>query len=475
MFGSAYKMATSSDSSEINEAIIKILPQFGVKELKAEQMKILKCMISRDDCLAVLPTGFGKSLPFQMCIPVQRELHINDIGKIIVCCPLVSIMKDQVERLQKIPNLKAVYIGSSSDISEDMKDVNIIYASPETLVGDPICREVLKTLHVSTIVIDEFHTIATWGEDIDGKPAFRKWFQHIGEIRSICPTASVLALSATCTLKIRKRVMNALNLSPDVTDITMSPNKENIKIVVNKVNTELEIAMCWLIDGLHKEKENFPKTLIYCTSIIDVSKMYKYMSNELPSYIGYIDMYHSESTTSRKDKILTELKKPDSSLRIIVATSALGMGVDICDCQNIILYGAPKTTLDLIQQMGRAGRNAKPSLGLILYNSYNSRHVDVDVKQVYSSKDCRRTALLQPFLKKSDMDKLRSVETSHTCCDLCALKCSCGICESLPLEIMFTDTSNISESESDSNTESYDWAEYEAELMGLPDLDICDD
>ncbi|VDI28640.1 Hypothetical predicted protein [Mytilus galloprovincialis] len=232
-------MATSSDSSEINEAIIKILPQFGVKELKAEQMKILKCMISRDDCLAVLPTGFGKSLPFQMCIPVQRELHINDIGKIIVCCPLVSIMKDQVERLQKIPNLKAVYIGSSSDISEDMKDVNIIYASPETLVGDPICREVLKTLHVSTIVIDEFHTIATWGEDIDGKPAFRKWFQHIGEIRSICPTASVLALSATCTLKIRKRVMNALNLSPDVTDITMSPNKEktlrlwSIKLTLN--------------------------------------------------------------------------------------------------------------------------------------------------------------------------------------------------------------------------------------------------
>lgn len=105
-------MATSSDSSEINEAIIKILPQFGVKELKAEQMKILKCMISRDDCLAVLPTGFGKSLPFQMCIPVQRELHINDIGKIIVCCPLVSIMKDQVERLQKIQNLKAVYIGN---------------------------------------------------------------------------------------------------------------------------------------------------------------------------------------------------------------------------------------------------------------------------------------------------------------------------------------------------------------------------
>ncbi|VDH97829.1 Hypothetical predicted protein [Mytilus galloprovincialis] len=364
-------MATSSDSSEINEAIIKILPQFGVKELKAEQMKILKCMISRDDCLAVLPTGFGKSLPFQMCIPVQRELHINDIGKIIVCCPLVSIMKDQVERLQKIPNLKAVYIGSSSDISEDMKDVNIIYASPETL-----------------------------GEDIDGKPAFRKWFQHIGEIRSICPTASVLALSATCTLKIRKRVMNALNLSPDVTDITMSPNKENIKIVVNKVNTELEIAMCWLIDGLHKEKENFPKTLIYCTSIIDVSKMYKYISNELPSYIGYIDMYHSESTTSRKDKILTELKKPDSSLRIIVATSALGMGVDICDCQNIILYGAPKTTLDLIQQMGRAGRNGKPSLGLILYNSYNSRHVDVDVKQVYSSKDLPQNSFTSTFLKE---------------------------------------------------------------------------
>ncbi|CAC5358381.1 unnamed protein product [Mytilus coruscus] len=68
---------------------------------------------------------------------------------------------------------------SSSDISEGMTDVNIFYASPETLVGDPICREVLQTLNLTTIVIDDFHTIATWGGDIDGKPAFRKWFQYI--------------------------------------------------------------------------------------------------------------------------------------------------------------------------------------------------------------------------------------------------------------------------------------------------------
>ncbi|CAC5358380.1 unnamed protein product [Mytilus coruscus] len=197
--------------------------------------------------------------------------------------------------------------------------------------------------------------------------------------------------------------------------------------------------------------------------------MYKYISNELPGYIGNIDMYHSESTASRKDKILTELKKPDSILRIIIATSALGMGVDICDCQNIILFGAPKTTLDLIQQMGRAGRNGKPSLGLILYNSYNSRNVDLDVKQIAAVQ-----LYFDLLLKKGEMDELKNVQTSHTYCDICALKCSCGTCESLPLERMFTDTSNISESKSDSNTENYDWAEYEAELMGLPDLDICD-
>lgn len=99
-----------------------------------------------------------------------------------------------------------------------------------------------KTFDVSTIVVDEFHTISTWGEE-EGKQAFRKWFSHIGELRSLFPKASVLALSATCTKKISRRVSKILQLGTDTTEIRISPNRDNIKVVVKKNPNTTEMAM----------------------------------------------------------------------------------------------------------------------------------------------------------------------------------------------------------------------------------------
>lgn len=107
MFGCASKMAAKET---MNEAIEKVLKKFNIPSLKREQRQILQCLVNLEDCLAVLPTGFGKSLPFQMAIPVRREMGMN-VGKILVCCPLISLMQDQVAYLRSISNLTAAYKG----------------------------------------------------------------------------------------------------------------------------------------------------------------------------------------------------------------------------------------------------------------------------------------------------------------------------------------------------------------------------
>lgn len=128
------------------------------------------------------------------------------------------------------------------------------------------------------------------GEDQSGlnKQAFRKWFACIGELRSLFPQANVVALSATCTLKIKKRVTKQLCFGPNTVEIFKSPNNSNITLSVYKVSKELDIAMSWLVDGL----KQFPKNMLYCYSINDASKIYFYFAKELDN--SFIDIFHSE-------------------------------------------------------------------------------------------------------------------------------------------------------------------------------------
>ena len=298
------------------------------------------------------------------------------------------------------------------------------------------------------------------GEDIDAthKTAFRKWFSYIGELRSICPSATFLALSATCTLKIRQRVLKILNMkSTDIREITLSPNRQNIKLTISKVSNEVEIAMTWLIDALNDLKENFPKTIIYCNSITDASKIYTYIIDEHSECSDVVNMFSSESTAKCKAMIIRELKDMNSKMRIVIATNALGMGIDIINCYSIVLYGAPHNVLDLVQEIGRAGRDGKDSVAMVLYNSFNLRTVEPDVKAVVTSTNCRRLAMLNAFLRESDCRQVPN--KTHKCCDICANKCGCGNCTFLPLETLFRsnklEIADHEESDSDA-TEPYD-------------------
>ncbi|XP_069103109.1 ATP-dependent DNA helicase RecQ-like [Argopecten irradians] len=151
-----------------DEAIESVLRLFEVDTLKKEQKELLSCIIEGLDCLAILPTGFGKSLPYQMAVSVLREVAIASgsvfAKKIIVCCPLIALMKDQVERLRNIPGIRAVYQDGSPETDAAIQHgcFDYLFAPPELLVGDESFRELLGKFDVATIVVDEFHTIACW-------------------------------------------------------------------------------------------------------------------------------------------------------------------------------------------------------------------------------------------------------------------------------------------------------------------------
>lgn len=262
-----------------------------------------------------------------------------------------------------------------------------------------------------------------------------------------------MALSATCSLKIRKKTLTLLNLK-DPAEITLSPNKSNIKLVVKKVHNSVEMALLWLVDGLEKLKEEFPKSLVYCNSIKDASIIYQYILSECPNLISCVAMFHSESAEKTKDKIISDLGNPQSDLRIIIATSALGMGVDIQGFHSLVLYGPPLTAVDLIQGIGRIGRDGNPSCAVLLHNSYNVRNIDTDVKCVIRDPSCRRVSIMKSFLKDSELQEIHSDMEKHTCCDICEDKCKCGDCSQLQLERLLKSSSietdeNVSDSESE--------------------------
>ncbi|WAQ95110.1 RECQ-like protein, partial [Mya arenaria] len=321
------------------------------------QRKIFEAIWEGRDCVTVLPTGFGKSLPYHAIIPAKRQQGVT----------FRLLMEDLVSRLRSL-KIRALYKGDSfiftikigaykplyfslnirlvesreTDEQAKRGDFDILFASPETLVGDEEWRYAIKEIDVSLIVVDEFHTVTEWGKTDKGKVAFRKWFRHLGELRSLCPYAALLAVSATCTRKVYKK--------KDAFVIRMSPNKSNIKLSVRKAKS-LEITLFPIVEMIQCKQVH--RLLIYCSTIKEVSECYRYLVNECLEDSGVmIQMYHSETTKDIKHSVQGILRNPDSKA-IIIATSALGLGLDVANCNSVIIYGLPKSVIDLMQEMGR--------------------------------------------------------------------------------------------------------------------------
>lgn len=181
--------------------------------------------------------------------------------------------------------------------------------------------------------------------------------------------------------------MKELGFNKDSTSlIVRSPDKSNIKYYVKKIDSSVEMFMQWSLDYL--ELEDFLRTIIYATSVKQVSDLYNYLCCENPALSLKVHMFHSETPDEKKSDIIKMLQDGDSKLKLIIATSALGMDIDFVNCQAVILYGIPPTTTYLVQEVGRIGRDGKDSIALLLFNKFHLQHTHASMKHVYTTQSC---------------------------------------------------------------------------------------
>ncbi len=320
---------------------------WGHSSFRNLQEEIIKDVISDKDVVALLPTGAGKSLCYQIPALVKK-------GICLVVSPLVSLMKDQIDQLDK-KGIKALTIKSNSSVDEivtlfdNLKFGNykFLYLSPERLNSDFILNK-LKQIPINLIAVDEAHCISEWGQD------FRPSYRLIHKIREIHPSVNIIALTATATKKVTNDVVENLNLRK-ASIFKKSFFRENLAYQV--IYNENKIGK---LEKIFK-KNPFP-TIIYVGS----RKKTEDLSNLINSKGYSSTFYHGGMSSSDKSKAFDSWMNEENL--IMVATNAFGMGIDKSNVKIVVHLDLPSSIENYIQEAGRAGRNGEKSFSVILQN-----------------------------------------------------------------------------------------------------------
>lgn len=323
---------------------------WGYTDFRKNQKAIITSVIKKKDVLAVLATGGGKSLCYQL-----PTIHQN--GICVVISPLIALIQDQINDLSK-RNIKALTIPSGStseDIIRIMDNLqfggySFLYLSPERLQSK-LVQEKLRQIDISLIAVDEAHCISEWGHD------FRPSYRNIKILRELLPKANCIALTGTATKKVIADICENLKLQePEV--FKESLFQENISYRI--IATEDKYGK--LIQILPKIKGS---SIIYTNSRNGSEALSKYLNSK-----GLLStFYHGGMTSEKKDENFK--KWMSDSVKIMVATSAFGMGINKANVRCIIHYDLPSSIENYIQQVGRAGRDGKKAYGILFKNDFD--------------------------------------------------------------------------------------------------------
>ncbi|XP_078582809.1 putative ATP-dependent DNA helicase RecS isoform X1 [Branchiostoma floridae x Branchiostoma japonicum] len=436
---------------DVDVAISKALLSIeSVDSLKPEQHQVLENFLCGRDVVGLLPTGFGKSLIYQLAPTVAKNLrssalcpeHIKtaEFPSLIILSPLLALINDQVLEAREF-GLSAMSLCDPSPTEEAQilsGKVRLMFANPETLVLDEKWRDMLLTErfqnNVVGLVVDEVHKTPSWGEAKKGGKAFRETFARIAELRSLCKHGTpVLALTASADTATRKDIVRLLNLSKHTVFVERSPNRTNIRLSAVRIKPSDDFAcLDWLVTGVKKYGSEFGKAVIYCRDFKTVGAVYCHLVASLrdEAYVGVrisrncrVGMYHSETLPEKKEHVLSSFRGTSkfSNLSVVIATTALSMGVNFPDVRYVVMYGPPDNMEDLMQQIGRAGRDNLPAHG-IMY-SYAQQRCDDNVRQYAKGTSCLRATLYNHFESAKSTVPL---EPGHDCCTVCHKTCNCN-------------------------------------------------
>ena len=369
---------------------------FGYDSFRPLQGEVIENVMAGRDTLAVMPTGGGKSLCYQ--IP-----SLLFEGLTVVVSPLISLMKDQVEQLRAY-GVPALYLNSSlapQEYQENMEyvkrgEVRLLYVAPETLLA-PRILSLLASVRVDLLTIDEAHCISEWGHD------FRPEYRQLVDVRTRFPEAVCLALTATATSRVRQDIRTTLKFST-TNEFIASFDRENLYIEV--VRKRDPIAQT--IEMLERYKEQ--SGIIYCFSRKQVDELAYVLASKGCS----VRPYHAGLEDSERRRNQEAFIRDDA--QIIVATIAFGMGINKPNVRFVIHFDLPKSIEGYYQEIGRAGRDGLPAHCLLLY-SYSDvaklnyfidqktgsekrvavQHLDAIVRYAEDETGCRRKPLLNYF------------------------------------------------------------------------------
>jgi ATP-dependent DNA helicase RecQ len=334
----------------MSEPIAILHRYWGFKHFRPLQGEVIDQVLRGRDTLAVMPTGGGKSICFQvpaLCLE----------GVCVVITPLISLMKDQVAHLREkgIP-ARSVHSGlHPREVENIYKNAlsghyKLLYLSPERL-RSALFLDYLREMTISLVTVDEAHCISQWGND------FRPAYGHISALREHLPEIPVLAITATATLKVREDIQTKLSFRKKNV-LVGSFFRENLSYTAFREDSKISK----LIDILHKVPGS---SIVFCNS--------RKRTGEIASYLErsglHADFYHAGLPFNERSK-----KQEDwisNKTRIIVCTSAFGMGIDKPDVRTVIHYDMPDSPEAYYQEAGRAGRDGERSYAVLLFNAHD--------------------------------------------------------------------------------------------------------
>ena len=409
--------------------------------LSKEQNAAIVTVCSEKDSIVCLPTGHGKSIIFEVA-PWYHACLASEAGSytsysVLIVSPLLSLMNKQVEDLKQ-RGLSAIRLSSDlpAEVEDSVKRAQIMYifASPEIL-EERKWRELLLTTEyqicLKAVFIDEAHCVEMWANSRD---PFRHSYQKLGDLRSFLPiNVPFCALTATASKETRKFVIDSLGLVNVVT-ISLSPNRNNIMYHVHRMaDGDISVTFEWIIHELRKLKLNTPKKVVYCQSIENCAKLYRLFDMTLKEegYVGpnrkagscLFAMYHAKITDDQKSAILASFSNPDGKCRVLFATIAFGMGVNIPNIRMIIHYGPSHNIEEYVQECGRGGRDGLQCHALLhTYSGCTRGRISDNMKDYCRKTDvCRRRCLFQHFPGDFSLPSI-----PHECCDVCHSQCLCA-------------------------------------------------
>jgi len=384
---------------------------FGYETFRPGQREVIEAVLAGRDCIAVMPTGAGKSLTFQ--VPARLLT-----GTVLVLSPLISLMKDQVDALQAL-GFRATAINSSLDYDEWRRrlhglkrgEYELAYIAPEALDGR--LRDQLRACPVSLVVVDEAHCISQWGHDF--RPAYRR----LQGLRASLGDVPVLALTATATRRVARDIIRQLGMKKPA-GYKGSFFRSNLRISCRKKgegDTRRELLA--LIRGHAGESG-----IVYCLARRTVEQTVAALRREGIRAAPY----HAGLETA--DRVAHQEAFARDEVDVIVATIAFGMGIDKPNVRFVIHRDMPGDIESWYQEMGRAGRDGLPSDCVLFYSwadvklrerflaelddadlKREKRHATAALYRLAESEECRHRAILAHFDER--------IEGCGGACDRC--------------------------------------------------------